>query len=468
MPLSASRRSPPGPRGHWLLGSLPERRSDPLGLFLRGREQYGDVVRYRMGPLSLFQLSHPDAVKHVLVDNVQGYRKTFLMQRLRPVLGQGLLLSEGGVWMRQRRLAQPAFHRERLTLLATTMTDVIGTTLRRWEPHLLEGRPFDLAAELMRLALALAGRVLFSTDLSEAADDMRRAVALGLEESTRRALSLVPAPLFLPSGGNGRLRTALRVMDRVVLGLIQQRRQGGSQAHDVLALLMEARDADTGEGMSDAQLRDEVMTLLLAGYETTASALAWTFYLLHQHPEVEARLVEEVERVLGGRTPTFADLPRLSYATRVFEEALRLYPPAWLLSRVALQDDEVGGYTIPRGTLVVVVPYVIHRHPDFWERPDHFEPDRFLPEHVASRPRFAWMPFGGGQRMCIGHSLAFMEAQLILAMTLQRYRFRLVPGHPVEPHPLVTLRPRYGLRVTAHPAEARAVPRRKLSGSAPC
>jgi cytochrome P450 len=468
MPLSASRRLPPGPRGHWLLGSLPERRSDPLGLFLRGREQYGDVVRYRMGPLSLFQLSHPDAVKHVLVDNVQGYRKTSLMQRLRPALGQGLLLSEGGLWMSQRRLAQPAFHRERLALLTTTMTEVIGATLRRWESHVAGEQPFDLAAELMRLTLALAGRVLFSTDLSGAADEVSRAVALGLEEVTRRVLSLFPAPLCLPLAGNGRLRAALRVMDRVVLGLIAQRRQGGNPAHDVLSLLMEARDEDTGAGMSDQQLRDEVMTLLLAGYETTSNALAWTFSLLHQHPEVEARLAHEVETVLGGRTPTFLDLPRLSYATRVFEEALRLYPPVWLFSRVAREEDEVGGYTIPRGTLVLLVPYVIHRHPDFWERPEAFEPDRFLPEHSASRPRFAWMPFGGGQRMCIGHALARMEAQLILAMTLQRYRFRVVPGHPVEPHPLVTLRPRYGLRVTAHPAEAHRVPLRKLSGSSPC
>ncbi|MFY0563374.1 cytochrome P450 [Archangium lansingense] len=445
-----ARRSPPGPRGHWLLGNLPERRADPLGFFTRIREQYGDVVRYRMGPLQLYQLSHPDDVKRVLVDNARNYQKTRLMQRLRPILGNGLLLSEGDFWMRQRRLAQPAFHRERLAGLATAITGLVGSALQRWEPLADSSQPFDLAAELTRLTLAITGRVLFSADLSEAVDEAGHAVTTALEESNRRVLASVPLPLSLPLAGHRRLKSAIRVLDRLVFELIGQRREGSHRAEDLLSLLMETRDADTGEGMSDAQLRDEVMTLVLAGHETTANALVWTFYLLQQHPEVEARLAHEVFSVLGDRVPGFADLPRLRYTARVFDEALRLYPPAWLISRTALADDVLGGYTIPKGSIVVPLPYVLHRNPAFWEQPESFDPDRFLPERSAARPRFAYLPFGGGQRQCIGNGLALMEGQLVLAMVAQRFRFRLVPGHRVEPQALVTLRPRYGLRVTAN------------------
>ncbi|HSP79607.1 MAG TPA: cytochrome P450 [Myxococcaceae bacterium] len=444
-----SRRTPPGPRGHWLLGSLRERRADPLGLFLRGRERYGDVVRYRMGSFTVYQLNHPDDVKRVLVDNVQNYRKTYLMQRLRPLLGNGLLLSEGDFWRRQRRLAQPAFHRERLAGMSTTMTDIIGHELQRWAPYAELGQPFDLASELTRLTLSLVGQVLFSTDLSDSAGEVGRAMVDALEEGNRRALSVLPLPEFLPLPSNRRLREAVRVLDRVVFDIIDQRRGGAGLANDLLSLLMEMRDADTGEGMSDRQLRDEVMTLVLAGHETTANALAWTFHLLQQHPEVEERLAREVASVLGERTPTASDLPRLSFTARVFDESLRLYPPAWLMSRRALAEDVLGGYPIPKGSIVAILPYVLHRHPAFWERPEAFEPDRFLPERSGSRPRLAYLPFGGGQRLCIGNGLALMEGQLVLAMAMQRYRFRPVPGHRVEPQPLVTLRPRQGLRVTA-------------------
>lgn len=453
-----SRRVPPGPRGHWLLGHLPERRADPLGLFMEGRERYGDVVRYAMGPFRVYQVSHPDDVKRVLVDNARNYRKTSLMLRLRPIFGDGLLLSEGDVWKRQRRLAQPAFHRERLAGLMGTMPGLIASELQRWETHAGSGQPFDLAAELTRLTLALTGQVLFSIDLNEAADDVGRAVTVLLEEANRRVLSLLPLSDLLPLPSHLRFRAALRLLDHVVLDIIAQRRRGASPVHDdLLSLLMEVRDVDTGDGMSDSQLRDEVMTLILAGHETTASALAWAFHLLHRHPEAEARLVREVISVLGNRVPGFEDLPRLAYTARVFDETLRLYPPAWLFSRMALADDELGGYTIPRGSIIVVLPYVIHRHPAFWEHPETFDPDRFLPERSGARPRFAWLPFGGGQRVCIGEGLARMEGQLILAMMAQRYRFRPVPGHPVEPWALLTLRPRHGLRVTAHPVDVSAV-----------
>ena len=442
-------RSPPGPRGHWLLGNLPERRKDPLGLFMRGRERFGDVVHYPMGPLHMYQVSHPDDVKRVLVDNARQYSKTGLMQRLRPILGEGLLLSEGELWMRQRRLAQPAFHRERLARLATATTSLVEPTLQRWEALADRGESFDLAAELIRLVLNITGRLLFSTDLSGAATAVERSVTTLLEQVNAQVFRALPIPAFLPLPGHLRLRAAIRVLDRVVLDIIGQRHREPHAADDVLSLLMEARDAENGEGMSDRQLRDEVMTLLLAGHETTANALAWTFYLLQRHPEVEARLVAELDAVLGDRVPGFEDLPRLRYTARVFDEALRLYPPAWLISRLALADDVLGGYRIPKGSIVVILPYVIHRHPAFWPEPESFDPDRFLPERSSARARFAWLPFGAGQRMCIGSGLALLEGQLVLAMVARRYAFRVVPGHPVEPQALVTLRPRYGLRVTA-------------------
>ncbi|OJH36348.1 cytochrome P450 [Cystobacter ferrugineus] len=460
-------RIPPGPKGHWLLGNLPERRADPLTLFLRGRERYGDVVRYPMGPLLMYQLSHPDDVKRVLVDNAQNYQKTALMQRLRPVLGEGLLLSEGDFWKRQRRLAQPAFHRERMEGIATLITRLVEESLPRWDALAARGEPFDLCAELMRLVLSITGQVLFSTDLSGSASDMARAVTTVLEELNHRVLSALPLPALLPLPGHLRLRSAIRVLDRIVYGIIDGRHRGTKASGDLLSLLMDARDADTGEGMSDRQLRDEVMTLVLAGHETTANALAWTFLLLHQHPEAARRLVEEVTSVLGERTPTFQDLSRLRYTARVFDESMRLYPPAWLISRVALADDVLGGYMLPRGSIVVMLPYVIHRHPAFWERPDSFDPDRFLPERTGTRPRFAWLPFGGGQRMCIGSGLALLEGQMCLAMLARRYRFQLVPEHPVVPQALVTLRPRFGLRVIAWRREPGELPGEVLDGAGP-
>ena len=450
---------PPGPRGHWLLGNLPERRANPLRLFLEGRERYGDVVYYPMGPLKVFQVSHPDDVKRVLVDNARNYPKTGLMQRLSPVLGEGLLLSEGEFWMRQRRLAQPAFHRERMAQLATLLTELIAPALERWAGPAARGEPVDLSAEMMRLVLTLTGRVLFSADLSGVAGEVEGAVTTVLEELNHQVLAALPLPDFLPLPGHLRLRSAIRVLDKVVLDIIGQRHRVHGPAGDLLSMLMDARDEETGEGMSDRQLRDEVMTLMLAGHETTANALTWTFYLLQQHPEVEARLVAELDAVLGERVPTFQDLPRLAYTARVFDEAMRLYPPAWLISRTPLAEDVLGGYTIPKGAIVVLLPYVIHRHPDFWERPETFDPDRFLPERSGTRARYAWLPFGGGQRRCIGSGLALMQGHLVLAMVARRYSFRLVPGHPVEPQALVTLRPRYGLKVTVRERSPAASPK---------
>jgi cytochrome P450 len=453
MPAARLLKDIPGPKGHWFWGSLQERREDPLHLFLRVHQQYGDVVRLRMGPtVSLLSLTHPEHLKHVLVDHNARYHKGFGLSRARPLLGNGLLLSEGDFWKRQRRLAQPAFHKERLAALATTMVEATSHMLSRWQAH-PTSQPLDIAAEMMRLTLAIVGRTLFSTDVSGEADRVGRAATLAIEETNRRILSLFLLPLSLPTQRNRAFRGALATLDEVVLGIIARRRQQQTEGNDLLALLMAAQDADTGERMTDAQLRDEVMTLFLAGHETTANLLAWTWHLLSRHPEVEARARAEVEQVLGDRPPGAQDVPRLRYLTQVLEESMRLYPPAWIFARQPIQEDEVAGFRLPASPRVIVVmsPWAIHRQPHLWPEPERFDPERFSPERSAGRHRMAFVPFGGGQRLCIGNSFAMMEAVLIAALVLRRFRLRTVPGHEVVPEPLVTLRPRGGLPMHLHP-----------------
>jgi cytochrome P450 len=453
---------PPTVSGHWLWGSLPERKSNPLGLYLRARQQYGDVVRYRMGPIHVQQLTHPHHVKHVLADACARYPKGTVFDKTRPLVGNGLLTSEEDFWKRQRRLAQPAFHRERLAALGTMMTETAATALQQWEALVTAGKPIPVAQEMMRLTLQVAVQALFSTDVSAHAETVGDAFTQALEITNERIVSplpYLPRLYRLPTPGNRAFQQALDTLDRIVGDIIRQRRSV-EEKHDLLGLLMAARDEETGERMNDAQLRDEVMTLLLAGHETTATGLAWTFHLLAQHPEVEATLHAEVDAALGGRTPTVADLPRLRYVGCVFEEAMRLFPPIWAIPRVPREDDEVGGFRIPKGEILILVPYVTHRHPDFWPDAERFDPTRFLPERSKDRPRWAYLPFGGGQRQCIGNSFAMMEAQLVLAMVAQRFRLRGVPGVPVVPEPLVTLRPRGPLPMVAtrreRPAESAA------------
>lgn len=443
--MSPSVPLPPMPPGHWLWGHLPERASNPLGLYLDSRQRLGDVVRYRMGYIYVEQLTHPDHVKHVLADASARYTKGTVFDKTRPLVGNGLLTAEGDFWKRQRRLAQPAFHRERLAALGTSMTDTISEMLPAWERAADAGTPLPVFQEMMRLTLTVVVRALFGVDVAGHTRTVGEAFTTALEVTNERIISPLPYLPWLyrlPTRSNRAFRQAVDTLDGIVRGLISQRRAAGGQTEDLLGMLMAASDADTGDTFDDAQLRDEVMTLLLAGHETTATSLAWTFHLLEQHPEVEARLHAEVDAALGGRLPTVADLPRLRYVGCVFEEAMRLYPPIWAIPRVPLEDDVVDGFRIPKGDIVILVPYVTHRHPDFWPEPERFDPTRFLPENSKDRPRWAYLPFGGGQRQCIGNNFAMMEAQLILTLVAQRFRLRGVPGVPVVPEPHVSLRPR--------------------------
>jgi cytochrome P450 len=462
----------PGPRSLSPFGNLPAIQRDPLGTFLKGRRQYGDVVRYRGGIWYAYLVSHPDDIKHVLQDNNQNYRKGFSYEILKPVLGLGLLTNEGESWLSQRRLAQPAFHRQRLARFSEDMAGSIERMLRRWDDRQDRRAPVDALGEMTRLTLEIVSRTLLGSDVGEQADSVSSAVTELNEHVNHRVTHLFSLPEKYPTARNRRFHHRLRLLDGVVYGIIERHRAalthstGSGQApgpppikervastDDLLSMLLQARDADTGEGMSDRQLRDEVMTIFLAGHETTANALTWTWYLLSRNPEAEARLHDELDRVLGGRTPSFADLRELPYSRMVIEETLRLYPPAWAIGRFAAGDDEVGGYRIPATSQLVMSPYVTHRHPEFWDLPEVFDPERFLPEKAAGRPRFAYFPFGGGPRQCIGADFAMIEAQLALATVAQRYRLRLPPGRVVEPEPLVTLRPKGGMPMHLQPRD---------------
>jgi cytochrome P450 len=396
-------------------------------------------------------------VKHVLQDNNQNYVKGPIIERTKILIGEGLFTSEGDFWRRQRRLAQPAFHRERIAGFADTMVRRTTERLNGWEGPALRGTTFDVAAEMSALTLTIAGETLFHRDLSGEAADAGQALKVALEVTSRRAMSHTVAPIWFPTARNRAFRRAARTLDRLVYDIIEFRRRSNDLGDDLLGMLMEARDEETGEGMSPRQLRDEVMTFLLAGHETTAVALAWTWYLLAKHPTIADKARTEVLTVLGDRSPTLDDLPKLPFARMVVEEAMRLYPPVWGVGRQAIAVDEIGGYEIPAGAIVNVSQWVTHRHPAFWPAPDRFEPERFRPGAERSRPRFAYFPFSGGPRLCIGETFALMEAQIVVAMVLQRYALTLVDGTTtIEPEPTLTIRPRGGLPMRATRIRPRA------------
>jgi cytochrome P450 len=432
------------------IGWVAMARNRPIDFLMYGFRTFGDVFRYQSGPFVFHLLSHPDYVKHVLQDHSKNYPRSRFQDLMKLAVGEGLVTSEGPYWLRQRRLAQPAFHRQRVSALAGVMIDSIQSMLGRWQAHAARGQPLDVAAEMMRLTLSIAGKTLFGYDMSGDADAMGHAVTAVFEYLNFRINHLLALPVAFPTPRNLRFRRALGTLDRVVYDIIDRRRRDGQDTGDLLSVLLTAQDEETGERMTDRQLRDEVITFIGAGHETTAQALAWTFYLLSQHPEVDRRFRAEVADVVATRTPTAQDLANLTYTRRVIEESLRLYPPVWGMTRGVTEDDVIGGYHIPARSIVIVCQYVTHRHPAFWDDPERFDPDRFLPERIAALPRYAYFPFAGGPHQCIGNEFAIMEAQLVLAMVAQRYRLSLVPGNSVEPDPIFTLRPRPGVVMALH------------------
>jgi cytochrome P450 len=445
---------------------LPAIRRDPVGVFMRGALRFGDVVYFRIGPRRGYLLTNPEDVRHVLQDNARNYHKSPLYDKLRLFLGNGLLTSEDDLWLRQRRIAQPAFHRQRMTALAGVMAEAARDAAARWQPFASAGQPVDVDEEMMRLTRTVVVRALLGADLGPFTSTIDQAWAIVNQHVGESFWSLGFADGW-PTRKNRRFQAARAVLRGAVDHVITERRRAPSDSADLLSMLMSARDEETGEAMTDEQLRVEVTTFLLAGQETTSLALTWTWYLLSQNARARQRLEGELDVVLDGRPPEYPDLANLPYLRMVIDEAMRLYPPAWGFSRQALADDRIGGFLLPRGWLAFVIPYVLHRLPAFWTDPDAFEPERFSPERSADRPKFAYIPFGAGPRQCIGNQFALIETQLIVATLAQAYRLQLVPRHRAEPWPLITLRPRYGMPMTierrtpAHrPSQPAADPRR--------
>jgi cytochrome P450 len=445
--VPAPRPPPPGPPGHWLKGNLPEFRRDRLDFLCRCARDWGDLAALRFGPRRILLVSGPELIEEVLVNQARHFRKHFAL-RLNPlVLGNGLLTSEGDFWLRQRRLAQPAFQRQRVAAYAPTMVAAAERLLAGWRP----GETRDVQAEMMRLTLDIAARTLFGADVSADAGEVGTALQVLQENFLKRFNSLLPLPTWVPTPAHLRLRRVVRRLDAIIYGFIRERRRGGARGDDLLSLLLHARDEEGGGRMTDRQLRDEAMTLFLAGHETTALVLSWAWYLLARHPEAEGRLVAEVRDVLGGRPPALADLPRLRYAEGVVNESMRLYPPGYIIGREALCDCAVGGYRVAKGTTLLMNVWAVQRDPRFWDRPEEFRPERWSDGETARLPRYAFLPFGGGPRVCIGNTFAMIETVLVLAVLAPRYRFTVRPGYTPQLWPTFTLRPLHGIPTVLTP-----------------
>ncbi len=439
-----SHKTPPGPKGLPFLGSLLDMRRDIIKLLMDSTRDYGGIVKLKLGYDLAFLVSEPEFLKYVYLDHHKNFTKqTKAWKLFRLIFGEGLLTSEGELWRQQRRLMQPSFHRERIASLVKVMVNASAEMLKTWE----EKNQVDVSAEMMRLTLRIVGETLLGINMSDQADVVAKTLPILLDQTIHQITKVVGLPLSFPSPRNLRFRKALKDMRGIGAKVIEERRHHPEKNADLLSMLMEARDEETGEKMSEEQLLDEVMTLFLAGHETTANALTWTCYLLSQHPDVEKKVREEVEHILRGHSPRFEDLPKLSYLERVIKESLRLYPPVWFMGRLVMEDDEIGGYFVPAKSMIFLSPYITHHSRHLWEEPERFDPDRFLPERFSQKHRFAYTPFGAGPRQCIGNGFALMEAQVILAMMLQKYRFQLVPGHRVEMDPIITLRAKYGMKM---------------------
>jgi cytochrome P450 len=436
----------PGPKQS-ILGSLvylPGR--DPIAFFRNLARTYGDIAAYRMGGEQMYFVNDPQHVKDILVTHNKSFMKGRGLQRAKRVLGEGLLTSEGATHLRQRRLMQPAFHRDRIAGYGQTMVSHADRLRSGW----VDGRALDIAAEMNRLTLSIVGKTLFDADVESQALEVGDALTGVMDTFWMMMLPFADLIERLPVPKLRRARMARVRLDAIIYRMIADRRASGRDHGDLLSMLLAAQDEDDGGVMTDQQVRDEAMTIFLAGHETTANALTWLWYLVGGAPEVEARLHEEVDRVLQGRLPALADVPSLPGVERIVTEAMRLYPPAWLIGRRALVDYPLGGYVVPAQSIIVMSPYVLQRDARYYADPERFDPDRWTPAFRAGLPKFAYFPFGGGPRQCIGESFAWMELVLVVATIAQQWQLRLVPGHPVVPQPLITLRAKHGMKMIAN------------------
>jgi cytochrome P450 len=448
LPGTSRTSRPPGPRGLPLIGEARSFARDPLAFLSGAADRYGDIVNFRLGRLDVYFVRHPDYVREVLITQRASFTMTSLRAKINAVVGEGLFTSRGELHARQQRLMLPVFRKSRIEAYAGQMAELSQRMRDQWQA----GATIDIADEMMKLTMLIAAQALFEQDIGSDTQSVSRNIGITLEFFTRLSSPFLKLSLALPLPATLRFKKAVRDLDAVIYRMIERRRDTAATGKDLLSLLMQARDDETNVQMTEKQLRDEVLTLLIAGHETTANVLAWTFYLLAQRADAEQRMHEEAKAVLGGRAAfVAADLDRLVYTRRVMQEGLRLYPPGWFVGRQAQADVQIGGYTVPRGAVVLVSQYVTHRDARFFADPHQFKPERWEGDLEERLPRGAYFPFSAGDRHCIGEGFAWQEALLILATLAERWRFELVPGQQIRPRPSVTLRPDGPIRMIVHP-----------------
>ncbi|MBE9193624.1 cytochrome P450 [Gloeocapsopsis crepidinum LEGE 06123] len=433
---------PPGPKGHFLIGNIPEVNRDPLNFCSQCAHKYGDIIGWQFGLVPAIMLNHPSLIEEVLVTQHQNFVKSSVYRRGLRVVGNGLLTSEGDFWQRQRRLVQPAFHQERIANYAQVMVAYANRLLDSWQ----DGSIRDLHQDMMSLTSQIVSKALFNIDIAGEISGVQAALNAVMDFNAKLSNQYL-LPTWMPTPSNLRYQRAIQQLDAIVYHIIDQRRASGEDTGDLLSLLLQVRDEGDGTQMTNQQVRDEAMTLFLAGHETTANAMTWTWFLLAQHAQVEAKLQEELQTVLGDRTPTVADLRQLRYTEQIVLEAMRLYPPVWGMSRVAKHECVLGGYNVKAGTTVFMSQWITHRDSRFFDQPEVFYPERWADNQINRLPRFAYFPFGGGQHICIGKAFAMMEAILLLATLASKFRLTLQPNHPVVLQPSLTLRPRHGMKM---------------------
>ena len=437
---------PPGPKARFPLDLYVRFRSDRIG-FLEEMASFGDVSHLSFNNMHLYLLNHPDMIRDLLVNNHRQFTKSRALHLAEWLLGKGLLTSEGDFHLRQRRLVQPAFHRQRMAGYADVMAAYAARTADRWQ----DGARVNMAQEMMRLTLAIVGKTLFDADVEDEAPQIGQALTESLHAVNRMLLPGGSTMEKLPLPANRRAEDARQLLNDTIYRIIRERRESGEDHGDLLSMLLQAQD-DEGDGsrMTDEQVRDEAMTLFLAGHETTANALIWTWYLLAQNPVEERQLHREVDRVLAGRTPTIDDLPSLPYTRMVLSEVMRLFPPAYVVGRQPTEDYTVRDWVIPAGSTVFASQYVMHRDPRYWYDAERFDPLRWTADEVAKRPKFSYFPFGAGPRVCIGEGFAWTEGILALATLAQRWQARLVSRQTPDLEPMITLRPKHAIEMTLH------------------
>ncbi len=437
-----------GPKGNFFIGNVPAMQRDTLSFYSNAQKEFGDYVRFRAIPsIYWYSITHPDAIHHILVGNRENYGKgKYWINQVSRLGGNGMVTSEGDFWKKQRNIVLPAFHQKSIRTFTETMTNEIQSMLSAWDKKYHNDEIIDVAAEMMQVGVRIAAQTLMNVDLSQDAVGLRGAIEDTFSYVSECILTPWQVPPPIPTKRNRNFFKQKKIIDDMVYGIIADRRKSQPEKIDILTMLMHTEDEDTGEKMSDLHLRNEIVTLLIAGHETVASALGWAWYLLAQHPDVEAKLKEEVDNVLNGKIPTYEDIAKLKYTRMVLDEVLRLYPSAWAIPRTPKEDDEINGFPIKKGCPIAVVQWVTHRHPDFWDDPEKFDPERFAEGKGKDRHKYAYFPFGGGERFCIGKQFAIMEGVLVLAMVMQRYRLKLIEGQTIQPEVSFTLTAKYGIK----------------------